>query len=75
MLFQPRQDVHIFCSYLFHNFRTSTGNGSEASLTVVFHAMLSDKFKKEDGTEIVIRGEDPVFYGWNNGGVPIKTGT
>ena len=44
------------------------------TLTVVFHAILSDKFGKlDDGTKIVIRGEDPVFNGWNKGGVALVT--
>jgi hypothetical protein len=41
-------------------------------LTVVFHAILSKQFKLGTGTEIVIRGDKPVFAGgWHEGGVPI----
>lgn len=38
--------------------------------TVVFHAILSDKLKVDnDGkSRIVIRGVEPVFDGWNEGG-------
>ena len=50
--------------------RTSTNN--EKTLTVVFHAILSDKFEVDDETRIVIRGDLPVFGGWDDGGVPVK---
>ena len=43
-------------------------------MTVVFHAILSDKFELEDLKIVVIRGEDPVFGGWNKGGIPVETG-
>ena len=37
----------------------------EETFTVVFHALLSDKFKWDENKKIIIRGEEPVFYGWN----------
>ena len=44
------------------------------TITVVFHAILSEKFGKLDGgTKIVIRGDEPVFEGWNKGGVSLVT--
>ncbi|CAB4014622.1 Hypothetical predicted protein, partial [Paramuricea clavata] len=52
----------------------SASNDSQNTLTVVFHAILSNKFKLEDGTKIVIRGDEPLFAGgWNKGGVPVTT--
>ena len=46
----------------------------EETITVVFHAILSEKFGKlDDETRIVIRGEGPVFEGWNKGGVALVT--
>ncbi|XP_028417208.1 uncharacterized protein LOC114541491 [Dendronephthya gigantea] len=45
----------------------------EKTLTVVFHAALSDKFDCDGDTKIVIRGEEPGFGGWNELGVPIST--
>lgn len=42
------------------------------TLTVVFHAILSEKFGKlDDGTKIVIRGENPVFDGWSKDSVTV----
>ena len=44
------------------------------TLTVVFHAILSEKFGKlDDGAKIVIRGEPPVFEGWNKDSVVFVT--
>lgn len=54
-------------------FRNSTGNDDKLeTIKVIFHAILSDKFNLDDATKIVIRGEDPVFEGWNKGGVVIE---
>jgi hypothetical protein len=54
-------------------FRNSINKADEKTLTVVFHAILSKKFKLDGGT-VVIRGGQPVFAdGWSNGGVPITT--
>jgi hypothetical protein len=39
------------------------------TLIVVFHAILSDKFELDNDTKIVIRGEEPVFNGWDNDSV------
>ncbi|CAB4021187.1 Hypothetical predicted protein [Paramuricea clavata] len=50
-----------------------TDSVDEQSLTVVFHAILSDKFKLDEGMNIVIRGDSPVFDGWNKGGVDVTT--
>ena len=56
---------------LLHMFRS--GDEKE-TLTVVFHAILSEKFGKlDDGTKIVIRGESPVFEGWNKDSVVFVT--
>ena len=43
------------------------------TLTVVFHAILSEKFGKLDGTKIVIRGEPPVFEDWDKDSVVVVT--
>ena len=46
----------------------------EETITVVFHAILSEKFGKlDDGTKIVIRGQGPIFEGWDKGGVALVT--
>ena len=58
---------------LLHLFRNYTDNGDEKNFTVYFHAILSDKFKFEDGMQIVIRGKKPVFGGWDEGGVSVAT--
>lgn len=55
------------------HFRTSTNGEDTKKLTVVFYAILSDKFDFDDKSKIVIRGQEPVFLGWNKGGVPLKT--
>jgi hypothetical protein len=49
-------------------FRNLINEADGENLTVVFHAILS---KLDDGTTIVIRGDEPVFTGWYEGGVPI----
>ena len=54
-------------------FRKTTSNYDEKTLTVVFHAILSDKFKFDGEMRILIRGDEPVFGGWNKGGIPVKT--
>ena len=71
MLFHPRRNISLL-QFLLLCFRTPAGSGDEAELTVVFHIMVSDKFNMEDKTEIVIRGEDPVFDGWNKDCVRVK---
>jgi hypothetical protein len=43
----------------------------EKTFTVIFHAMLSNKFKSDDFVQVVIRGDEPVFHGWNKGGEPV----
>jgi hypothetical protein len=58
---------------LLYIFRNSTKNGDDKSLTVVFHAILSDKFQWDKDTQIVIRGEEPLFYGWNQDSVYVST--
>jgi hypothetical protein len=68
---------------LLHIFRNSddktmknddkTSNADEKSITVVFHAILSNKCKLENDMKIVIRGGEPVFNGWNKDGVHINT--
>ena len=51
-------------------FRTFTDSGGEdTSITVVFHAMLSDELKLDDRTKIVILGDEPFFSGWDHVGV------
>ena len=40
----------------------------EKTFTIVFHAMLSNKFKLDDYTQFEIRGEKPVFNGWGKSG-------
>lgn len=53
-----------FVSYLLR-----TEENDEKTFTVIFHAILSAKFKMDDDTSwIVIRGEEPVFNGWKKGG-------
>ncbi|XP_046861791.1 uncharacterized protein LOC124455094 [Xenia sp. Carnegie-2017] len=41
---------------------------SESMMTVVFNAMLSKNFQKDynEETKIFIRGEEPIFKGWND---------
>jgi hypothetical protein len=68
---------------LLHIFRNSddkttknddkTSNADEKSLIVVFHAILSNKFDWDNDTKIVIRGQAPVFYGWDKDGVHFST--
>lgn len=58
---------------MFETFRSSTNNVVEKVLTIVFHAILSDKFKFDDEMRIVIRGDEPVFGGWDKGGIPLET--
>ena len=54
-------------------FRNSTVNESQQeTITVIFHAIVSEKFKLDDVTKFVIRGEDPVFKGWNKDGVVLE---
>ena len=54
-------------------FRNSTSNDDkQETIKVIFHAILSDKFELDDATKIVIRGVEPVFEGWNKGGVVIE---
>ena len=50
-----------------------TSNADEKSLIVVFHAILSNKFDWDNDTKIVIRGQAPVFYGWDKDGVHFST--
>ncbi len=50
-------------------FRSSTKKSDHDTLTVVFHAILSDKFKWDDSCTVVIRGEKPIFRGWDSDGV------
>ena len=72
---QSRQKkICLVCTthILLYIFRSSTDIGNEATLTVVFHAILSDKFDLDEGTKIVIRGEEPVFDDWNKDGVTLK---
>ena len=58
---------------MLHIFRGLNVNDEKnETITVVFHAILSDKFKLDDITKIVIRGEDPVFEGWSKGGVVLE---
>lgn len=45
---------------------------NEEYLTVVFHAILSEKFKKGREGRVVISGDDPIFNGWNNTAVEIN---
>jgi hypothetical protein len=72
---RPKQIPYgVLIHILLHIFRNSTDNASNKCLTVIFHAILSDKFKLEEGTKIVIRGEEPVFDGWHKGGVIVRTG-
>ena len=53
-----------------HIFRTFTDSGDEdTSITVVFHAMLSEQLKLDDRTKIVILGAKPLFSGWDDVGV------
>ena len=61
----------IFLLYLFRNSRNS--DDKKETLTVVFHAILSDKFDFDDETKVVIRGQDPVFHGWEENSVVLKT--
>ena len=61
---------HICTIFLF-TFRNLINEADGETLTVVFHAILSKKFELDDGTTIVIRGDEPVFTGWEEGGVPI----
>ena len=67
-------DYYCFCCQriLLEIFRSSAKT-DEKVLTVVFHAILSDKFKFDDEMRIVIRGDKPVFGGWNEGGILVKT--
>lgn len=52
--------------------RITKEDPDEETFTVIFHAILSDKFKMDDGQScIVIRGEKPVFGGWDHGGEPV----
>ena len=59
-------------SFVSHKSRSSNGNAGEATLTVVFHAVISDKFKMDEQTKIVIRGEEPIFHGWSNDSVVVR---
>ena len=47
-----------------------TGNKTvtEEKFTVVFHAILSEKMPCNKKMAVVIRGENPVFDGWDEGG-------
>jgi hypothetical protein len=55
-------------------FSNSGNQPAQKTLTVVFHAILSNKFKRDDDTKIVIRGQQPIFAdGWKEGGVRITT--
>jgi hypothetical protein len=73
--FSPKQIPCVYYIYiLLHIFRNSTDNANDKCLTVVFHAILSDKFKLNEGTKIVIRGDEPVFGGWKNGSVNVRRG-
>ena len=50
-------------------FRQTSGThqgstGPETYLTVVFHAILSAKFKPDKDTHVFIQGERPIFWGW-----------
>ena len=46
---------------------------SEKTFTVIFHAMLSNKFKWDDYTQVEIRGSEPVFNGWKNTGLLVTS--
>ncbi len=50
----------------FYIFRSSTKNSDHDTLTVVFHAILSNEFKWDDDSKVVIRGQEPIFPGWNS---------
>jgi hypothetical protein len=61
-------------SYFPFIFSNSTINSAEKTLTVVFHAILSKEFKRDEDTKIVIRGKQPIFPDdWHEGGVPVST--
>jgi hypothetical protein len=47
-------------------------NADEKSIVVVFHAILSDKYKFDSNTKIVIRGEEPFFDGWEKDSVHLE---
>ena len=54
-------------------FRIPESTVPEITMTVVFHAILSDKFELNGIKDVVIRGQEPVFFGWNKGGIPVVT--
>jgi hypothetical protein len=69
-------DFEYICIIFVYIFRNSINKAGEKTLTVVFHAILSKKFKLDGGTKVVIRGDQPIFADdWNEGGVPITTET
>ena len=58
----------IPCSLYYFRQTSGTHQGStgpETYLTVVFHAILSAKFKPDKDTRVFIQGECPIFWGWN----------
>ena len=69
-VFWISQCTHIFLLHIFRNLNVK--DEKKETITVVFHAILSDKFKLDDVTKIVIRGEDPVFEGWDKGGIVLE---
>ena len=44
----------------------------ERTITVVFHAILSDKFAMGNDSKLVIRGDEPIFGGWNKHGIHVQ---
>ena len=73
-----------FCSilnFLFFyancNFRTcpntEINNSKEPNgVTVVFHAILSEKFDRTEDTHIFIRGDVPIFHGWMKNSLEVR---
>lgn len=44
----------------------------DKGITIVFHAILSGKFKRDkDNMHIFIRGDRPIFDGWDHNSVDI----
>ena len=59
-------------TYFLCIFRNPPMKTDEKTLTVVFHAILSDNFPMGKDSKLVIRGDEPIFDGWNKHGIHVQ---
>ena len=68
-----------FLSFFYANCNFRSGPNTEIKnskehkgVTVVFHAILSEKFGRTEDTHIFIRGGLPIFHGWETNSLEVR---